>query len=235
MSYSPGFCAKAFSFFILSSHYIYLNSKFGYIGILIFFFHNTSWFSTSALTCSFTLTASMFRTLFWNKGEAKGELVTLPESFNRLLVLFPPLKFQLGLRCGCPTLWSDTSLDSLFLPPHSPPLPPRLSPALTASLHQYCMHTPPLFGPVWWSLGGLTRSALLVSLRLFILGRRCSDLRLRSALSHGGRGDKLNVPLGGPVRLDWQVCKGLKYHDPPIKLSQNGVRGAGSDLKQEKN
>lgn len=65
---------------------------------------------------------------------SEGRVSDTSSSCNRLHVLFPPLKFQLGLRCGCPTLWSDASLDSLFLPPSIPPPPQPCSHRVPASI-----------------------------------------------------------------------------------------------------
>lgn len=93
------------------------------------------WLSGSVLTCSFTFTPSMFRTLFC-KGEAKkSHQVTAPKLQPFPSFLKEKKNLWNSLRCGPVTLWSDTYLNSLFLPspgPGSGCLPPSILHASTS-------------------------------------------------------------------------------------------------------
>lgn len=102
------------------------------------------------LTWSFTLTPSMFRTLFWKWKQGNHEWCIFHFSFSNNW-----LSMQKSRILG---VWVSVAS-------------PHLQSSLLSFLHQYCM-SPPHFGLIWWSSppssGGLTPSPPLTSLHLSI-------------------------------------------------------------------
>lgn len=153
--------------------------------------------SGSFLTCSFTFTPSMFRTLFC-KGEAKKN-----HKWQRLN--FRKKKKICGTASGVGpvTLWSDTYLNSLFLP--SLRLPPSIN---IACLH---LSLAPFDEAPLLPSGGLTRSALPRLSPSLHLRQTLLWSRLRSVPSHsGGAKLKCTVPTQGMSASWWTGVEGVK-------------------------